>query len=142
MFWKLYLGLRVNDALQQWHHWQSQVPRKIIRLIESALILTAWMQRNRHDEVGALQDARAGAAHQLTKRRRNRSAALVFQCLDDFLHAPFISIDRARPVHTLIDAQAIEQRRRKAQIGPAVFADRAVQRMRERFSAARAGRLK
>jgi len=62
--------------------------------------------------------------------------------MDDFLHPPFISIDRARPVHAVIGAQSIEQRRRQAQIGPAVFADRTTQRMKERLAAARTGRLK
>jgi hypothetical protein len=132
----------MNDALQERRDRQSKMARQIIGLVESALILTAWMQRNRHDEVGALQDARAGDAHQLTKRRRNRPAALVFQRVDDFLHPPFISIDRARPVHALIGAEPIEQRRRQAQIRPAVFADCAVQRMKEWPLARRARRLK
>jgi hypothetical protein len=62
--------------------------------------------------------------------------------MDDFLHASFITIDRARPVDPLITAQAIDERRGETELSPAVFADRAIQRMRERLSARRARRLK
>jgi hypothetical protein len=61
--------------------------------------------------------------------------------MDDFLHAPLIPIDGACPVDALIAAQCIEQRRREAQIGPAVFADSPVQWMVERLPAPRARRL-
>jgi hypothetical protein len=42
----------------------------------------------------------------------------------------------------LIGAQPIDERRRQAQIRPAAFADRAVQRMKKWFLARRARRLK
>jgi len=131
----------MNDALQQRRQRQTQMPREILGLIKAALIFAPWMQGHGHDEIGVLQDARSRGPHQRAERRRYRSAALILQRMDDFLHAPVIAIDRARPVHALIGTQAIKQRRCKTQISPAVFADRAVERMKEWFLASRARRL-
>jgi hypothetical protein len=61
--------------------------------------------------------------------------------VDDFLHAAFIAIDRARPVNT-ISARLIDQARRETQLQPALVADGAVQRMGEPLPATRARRLK
>ncbi len=44
-----------HDALQQRDDRHAEMPREIVGLIESALILAARMQRHRHDDVGILQ---------------------------------------------------------------------------------------
>jgi hypothetical protein len=62
--------------------------------------------------------------------------------MNDFFHPPFIAIDGARPVDTLIGPHSIEQWRRQAQRRPAALADGAVQRMLEWLLARRARRLK
>ena len=133
--------MRVDDAFQERHDGNAEVSREIIGLIEAALIFPAPMQRNRHDEVGIAQEPGTGCAHHASKRPGNRSALLVFQRMDDFFHASVIAIDGARPVDALVGTQPIEERRREMELGPAVFAHRAIQRMRERLSARRAWRL-
>src|SRR5215510_12495024 len=99
------------------------------------------MQWHRHDEVGILQDARAGRAHQRSKRAGDRSSTLVLQRMNDLLHAPFIPVNRAGPVDAITGAQPIDDRRRQAERRPAVVADGAVQRMLEWSAASRARRL-
>jgi hypothetical protein len=133
--------LRVDYPFQERRDANAEVSREIIGLIEAALIFAAPMQRNRHDKVGIAQEPGTGCSHQASKRPGNRSALLVFQRMDDFFHTSVIAIDRARPVDALVGPQPIEERRRKMELGPAVFAHRAIQRMRQRLSARRAWRL-
>jgi len=124
-FRQLDLRLCEHDALQQRDYRNAEMPRKILCLIEAALILPARMQRHGHDDIRVPQDPRARHLHQIAKRPRDRSAPLVLQRMDDFLHAPFVAIDGARPIDAVIGVQLIEQARREAKTRPAVVAHRA-----------------
>ena len=48
---------REDDALEQRHDRQAELPRQIVGLIEPALILAPRMQRHRHDDVGVARSS-------------------------------------------------------------------------------------
>jgi len=74
----------VPSAPQQAPHWQSDLARKIVGLIESALEQTKRMERDRHHGIGAFQHIQSRPAHQTGQRFRELPPAFELERVDQF----------------------------------------------------------
>jgi hypothetical protein len=139
---------------------QRQAAGEIVRLIESPRSQTGVMQRHRYG--GNRIDQQFGGLHaqQARERTRQRTAALIFQRVNDLAEHAVVgtdcggAIERVRPAAAAparvgwiaapgekrIAAAGAERRREQAHGAPAVSAHRAIGRMRQRLGADRARR--
>lgn len=139
--WQIDLRGRVARAPKQLHDRHSQMTRKIGCLVESAFVFASGMKRHRNHHVRVLQQRMSTLAHQRAEPRRYRVPALVLERVDDFLHAPVVVIDGAGPRHGVIGREMFVKGSGKPQACPAVFADRAIERMEQPLPASGTRRL-
>jgi hypothetical protein len=139
--WQIDLRPREDNALQQGENRWPEMQGEIVRLIEAAAVLPPRMKRDRHHAIGIAEQLDATFTHQRTEARRNRSPAIVLQCVNDVLHPPLIFAHRTRPADGMRGVEADLERRQAPNAGPAHLAHRPVQRMTQALAAGRARRL-
>jgi hypothetical protein len=80
---------------------RPEVARDLACLIEAPLILTAPVERDRHDAFDTLDEVRSTLAHSFGQRARQRLPARIFERVNDLSQRAFVlpdgtgSIDRA-----------------------------------------------
>ena len=141
MFRQIDLRSREDRAFKQWNDWRAEMDREIVRLIESAGVFAARMQRDRDNAIGFAQHLGATLTHQRAEPRRNRAPAIVFQRVNDVLHPPVVLVHGGGPADGVRGVEA-EIQRLVPNAGPAHVADRPVERVTEAFAARRTRRLK
>ena len=114
---------------------------EIVSLIESPAVFAARVQRDGHDAIGIAKQLDAAVTHQRTEARRNRTAPIVFQRVNDVLHPPVVFVHRTRPADRVRGVEADLENRPVPDAGPAHLAHRPVQRMTQALAAGRARRL-
>jgi hypothetical protein len=72
------------------HEGYGQAAGQIGRLIEPARYTAHGMERNRDHARGALEQIASGLPQHLTEPRRDRSAPVVLERMDDAAKGPFV----------------------------------------------------
>jgi hypothetical protein len=85
---------RRTHAAQHATDRQSKPSGEIFCLIEPTMALSPPMQRYGHDEVGSEQDLSTVGSHQPGQTRRDRSAAIVFQRVNQISKRSLVRSDR------------------------------------------------
>ena len=94
--WKARLGRAKTPPAQHPPHRSAQLPREIVRLIESAPERAPRMQRYGYDGVRIRQQRRAGPAHRLRKWASKNPPPPVFERVEDLAKRAFIAARAAR----------------------------------------------
>ncbi len=77
-------------APQRRPHRPAEMPREIVRLVETTLQHPPRMQRNRDDRVGLVEPVRVGADDERRERRGQCAALIVFECVNDRAERPVV----------------------------------------------------
>ncbi len=148
------------DSPKEARHGQAQMPGEIGGLVETALTPSRWVQGNRHDGVGTVENPRAAFAHTRSERACDRSPRVVLQRVDDGSESAVVLADRTPSrdparhspasratsggqtdrARQRIAADLAKRRRERLDRSPALGADRSARRFVQRFAARRAGR--
>lgn len=103
--------------------------REIFRLIEAAVVFAPRMQGDRNNDVCVTEQCVAAFAHQRAEARRDRSAALVLQRVNDFFHAAFVMINSHGARQGVMARELFVDAWREPQCCPAFGADRSSERI-------------
>jgi hypothetical protein len=162
--WEIDLRLCWPRALEKPCDRQSERLCEIVGLVEAAGSLASRMERDWNHAVCIPEHLRTGVTQHRCETRRDRSAAVVFQCVNDVAKPALIGPNRPRAIDRVwrlpartadiathdgcehrrqrIAASVTDWRRDQVNARPAEIANGAVERMRERRAARGAWRLK
>jgi hypothetical protein len=89
------------------YHRRPEVARDLACLIEAPLILTAPVERDRHDAVHVIDELRSTLAHSFGQRARQRLPARIFERVNDLSQRAFVLPDRTGSIDRALSFAAL-----------------------------------
>jgi hypothetical protein len=90
---------------------RPEVARDFACLIEAPLILTAPVERDRHDAFHVIDELRSTLAHSFGQRARQRLPARIFERVNDLSQRTFVLPDRTRSIDRALSVAALQANR-------------------------------